>query len=103
MFIQLVFFFATSFTAILYYFKLFGLAYVFCFSYHYYKIALFTFQLFHVKIQEVHYMDDNRKSKRTSLSVESCDLSAVKTTPWREEANLLVSKARSGMEKYQSA
>ena len=67
------------------------------------KLVSFAFQLFHVKIQEVLYMDDNRKSVRTLLSADSCDLSAVKTTPWWEEANLLVSKARCGMEKYPSA
>ena len=67
------------------------------------KLVLFNFQLFHVKIQEVLYMDGNRKSVRTLLSADSCDLSAVKTTPWWEVANLLVSKARRGMEKYPSA
>ena len=54
---------------------------------HIFCIVLITFQLFHVKIQEVLYMDDNRKSKRTLLSADSCDLSAVKTTPWWEAAN----------------
>ena len=48
-------------------------------------------------------MDGNRKSVRTLLSADSCDLSAVKTTPWWEVVNLLVSKARRGMEKYRSA
>ena len=67
------------------------------------KLVSFTFQLFHVKIQEVLYMDGNRKSVRTLLSADSCDLSVMKTTPWWEEENLLVSKARRGMEKYPSA
>ena len=83
----------------------FNYALVIFFFFHatFLKLVSFTFQLFHVKIQEVLYMDDNRKSVRTSLSADLCDLSAVKTTPWWEEANLLVSKARRGMEKYQSA
>ena len=48
-------------------------------------------------------MDDNGKSLRTLLLAESCDLSAVKTTPWWEQANSLVSKTRRGIEKYLSA
>ena len=57
-------------------------------KFNYALVSLFflstTFQLFHVKIQEVLYTDDNGKLLRTLLLAESFNLSAMKTTPWKE-------------------
>ena len=62
----------------------------------------FNIQLFHVEIQELRYMADKQKSAMTIPMADSYGLSAIKTTPLKENQNLLVKQTRNGMAKFLS-
>ena len=81
-------------------------------SIHYRKIvffisllinACFNIQLFHVEILELRYMVDKRKPPTGIPMADSYGLSAINTTPWKENQNLLVRQTRNGMAKFRSA
>ena len=47
-------------------------------------------------------MADKQKSPMTIPMADSYGLSAIKTTPWKENQNLLVKQTRNGMAKFLS-
>ena len=47
-------------------------------------------------------MADKRKSPMTIPMADSYGLSAINTTPWKENQNLLVKQTKTGMAKFRS-